>query len=98
MAQRLEVPKFANEAEEARWWFENQDIVADEFELAASEGRLGHGRAKQRVLAARGLLQLESEDAERARRQAKGRGMEYQEYLKMVLHQALLIEEKSAEL
>ena len=34
MAQKLEVPKFANESEEARWWFENQDLVADELELA----------------------------------------------------------------
>jgi predicted DNA binding CopG/RHH family protein len=96
MAQKLEIPRFANEAEEARWWFENQDLVADEFELAAHEGRLGHGRAMQRVLDARGVLQLEPEDVERARLQAKSHGMEYQAYLKMVLHHALLVEEKSA--
>jgi hypothetical protein len=96
MAQKLEVPKFANEAEEARWWFENQDIVSDELELAEREGRLGRGPAMKRVLAARGLLQLESEDVERARQQAKNHGMDYQAYLKMVLHQALLVGEKSA--
>jgi hypothetical protein len=28
----LKLPKFANEAEEARWWFDNQDVIADEFE------------------------------------------------------------------
>lgn len=96
MAQKLEVPRFADEAEEARWWFENRDLLSDEFELAAREGRLGHGRAMKRVLAARGLLQLEPEDAERGRNLAKSRGMEYQAYLSMVLHQALLVEEKSA--
>jgi hypothetical protein len=95
MAQRLEVPSFANEAEEARWWFENQDAVADEFELAEREGRLGHGTAVRRVVAAREALLLEPEDAERARQQAKSRGMDYQAYLKMVLHRALLVEEKS---
>lgn len=31
MAQRLEVPRFADEAEEARWWFENRDLLSDEF-------------------------------------------------------------------
>jgi predicted DNA binding CopG/RHH family protein len=96
MPQKLEVPKFANEAEEARWWFENQDIVSEELELAEREGRLGRGRVLQRVLAARSALQLEPEDVERARQQATSHGMEYQAYLKMVMHRALLAEEKSA--
>ncbi len=94
--QKLEVPRFADEAEEARWWFENRDLLSDEFELAAKEGRLGHGRAVSRALAARELLQIDSEDAQRGRRQAASHGMEYPDYLKMILHQALLTHEKSA--
>lgn len=66
MPQKLEVPRFANETEETLWWFENRDLVSDEFELAEKEGRLGHGRAVQRALAARQALQQEPEDAEGA--------------------------------
>ena len=93
MAQRREIPKFENESEEARWWFENQDFIDDEFELAAKEGRLGHGRALQRALAAQ-EMRLEPEDALLAWRQAESRGMEYEAYLKMVVHRALLNEAK----
>ena len=96
MAQKLEVPKFANETEEAHWWFDNQDAVSDEFELAAREGRLGHGRAVQRAMAPTAAVALDPEDVERARVQAERRGLEYQAYVKMVVHQALLHEEQSA--
>jgi hypothetical protein len=96
MAQKLEVPKFSSEAEEARWWFENQDAVADEFELAEQEERLGHGTVARRMGLGEPVFLLEPDDVELARRQAKSRGMEYQAYLKMVVHRALLIEEKIA--
>lgn len=96
MAQKLEVPKFASEAEEARWWFEHQDDVADEFELAEQEGRLGHGTAARRIGLVEPALLLEPDDVERAKRLAKSHGMEYQAYLKMVVRRALLTEEKIA--
>ena len=95
MAQKLEIPKFANESEEARWWFENRDAVADEFELAEREGRLGRGSVS-RLAGAGAAIALDPEDVERARAQAERRELEYQAYVKMVVHQALLSEEKSA--
>jgi hypothetical protein len=97
MAQRLEIPKFANEKEEARWWFDNRYAVSDEFELAGKEGRLGHGTVARRARAAAALaMALDPEDLERARVQAERRGLEYQTYLKMVVHRALLQEEQIA--
>ena len=33
----LKIPKFASEAEEAKWWFENQDLIFNEFQ----KGRKG---------------------------------------------------------
>jgi len=93
MAHRIDAPKFANESEEARWWFENQDLIDDEFELAAKEGRLGHGTAVRRANAAALAVSLDPEDVARAQAQAERRGLEYQTYVKMVLHQALLQEE-----
>jgi hypothetical protein len=101
----LKLPKWANEAEEAKWWFENQDLVAAEFEKAAQEGRLKRGGVR-RLLAERGLpvpppqplpsttIRLDPEDIAKARVQAAERGLRYQTYLKMIIHEALRNAEK----
>ncbi len=97
MAQKLEIPKFATEKEEARWWFDNREAVSDEFELAAKEGRVGVGTAVRRATAAAAaLVALDPEDVARAKAQAERRGLEYQAYVKMVVHEALLHEEQRA--
>ena len=36
----FKIPAFANEAEEAKWWFENDEKVSAEFLKAAKEDRL----------------------------------------------------------
>lgn len=95
----LKVPKFATEAEEARWWFENDDLVSDEFVKAAKEGRLKTGGV-QPLLAERGIpftptnpltptIRLDPEDIAKARVQAAEHGLRYQTYLKMIIHEAL---------
>lgn len=94
MAQKIEIPKFATEKEEAQWWFDNREAVSDEFELAAKEGRLGVGTAVRRANAAAALVALDPEDVARAKAQAERRGLEYQAYVKMVVHEALLHEER----
>jgi hypothetical protein len=45
----LKVPKFETEAEEAKWWYDNEDLVADEFVKAAREGRLRVGSVRARL-------------------------------------------------
>lgn len=96
----LKLPKWANEAEEAKWWFENQELVAAEFKKAAKEGRLKRGGIR-RLLAERGLpvppaqplptttIRLDPEDIAKARVQAAARGLRYQTYLKMIIHETL---------
>ena len=100
----LKIPKFATEAEEAKWWFENQDLVFNEFQKAAKEGRLGRGGVR-RLLAEKGIpvpdpkkapsptptttIRLDPEDIAKARVQAAERGLRYQTYLKMIIHEAL---------
>jgi len=37
------LPKFASEAEEARWWYDHRDEIADDIIKASREGRLGLG-------------------------------------------------------
>jgi predicted metal-dependent hydrolase len=97
----LKIPAFASEAEEAKWWFENEDLIAKEFEKAAKEGRLGRGGIR-RLFAERGIpfkepkptptttIRLDREDIAKARVQAAERGLRYQTYLKMIIHEALL--------
>ena len=94
----LKVPKFATEAEEAKWWFENQDEVFEEFKKAAKAGTLGRGGAR-RLFAERGIpfrksqgnpiptttIRLDPEDIAKARVQAAKRGLRYQTYLKMII-------------
>ncbi len=100
----LKVPQFATEAEEAKWWFENEELIAGEFEKAAKEGRLGRGGVR-RLFAEKGILfpepqkapaptptttiRLDPSDIAVARAQAAERGLRYQTYLKMIIHEAL---------
>jgi hypothetical protein len=96
----MKVPKFATEAEEAKWWFDNQDLVFEEFKKAAKAGTLGRGGAR-RLFAERGIpfpepqplptttIRLDPEDIAKARVQAEKRGLRYQTYLKMIIHEAL---------
>ncbi|MGB6687278.1 MAG: hypothetical protein WBE76_05495 [Terracidiphilus sp.] len=103
----LKIPKFATEAEEAKWWYENQDLIFKEFQKAAKEGRLGRGGAR-RLFAEKGIpfpeskatptptttIRLIPEDIAMARVQAAERGLRYQTYLKMIIHEALRMEEE----
>ncbi len=53
MEKRI-IPKFESEAQEARWWYENREELAQDFVNAVREGRTGPGsmarlREKQRA-------------------------------------------------
>jgi predicted DNA binding CopG/RHH family protein len=85
----LTIPKFANESEEASWWFEHQDLMLAEFKRAAVEGRLGVGTAKRRAQTPTTSIRLDPADISRARVAAEKRGLKYQTYLKMLIHEAL---------
>jgi len=87
--EQMTIPQFASEAEEADWWFTHQDQLLEEFELAAKEGRLGQGTAMRRSLAADAGVQLDPEDAAKARAFAAKRGMSYETYVKKLVHAAL---------
>jgi predicted DNA binding CopG/RHH family protein len=87
------VPKFATEAEEANWWYENRRMVADEFRKAMREGTIRRGTAERLVREAREsrniTIRIPVEDIERARELAGKKGIGYQTYMKMLLHEAL---------
>lgn len=90
MTEKRILPKFASEAEEAKWWFDNRDELDKEFEKAAAEGRLGRGTAARLGGIPTTTIRLDPTDIQMARAQAEKKGLKYQTYLKMVLHEALV--------
>ncbi len=90
-------PRFNSEREEADWWFNNPDYVLQEFVRAKAEGRLGYGTAMKRLAEKRAAIsttiRIEDADLELARSQADEKGLRYQTYLKMLIHEQLVKQE-----
>jgi predicted DNA binding CopG/RHH family protein len=89
MLEELKQMSFANEAEEAAWWESHEDELLDEFKKATAEGTV----AKRAALPST-TIRLDPEDIARARVQAAERGLRYQTYLKMIIHEALRASER----
>lgn len=88
-----QVPRFRTEAEEAQWWYRQRSRIAQEMEaaIAAGEDLTVVPAPLKRALAAKNVtIRLSMADLDRARRQAERRGLRYQTYVKMLLHQALI--------
>jgi len=89
------VPKFENEDQEADWWFENRELLSQEFQKAAAEGRLGRGTVMRRMAEAQARkeaaspIQLDAADASKAQALAAKKGIPYQAYIKTLIHEAL---------
>ena len=98
---KKELADARTETEEARWFEENQDRLLKLFEQAAKEGALRVGgrsvgitlskrtESLERPPSQKVMLRIPRDDLERARRQAAGRGIGYQTYIKMLLREGL---------
>ncbi len=84
-AKAATIPKFKSEAEEAAWWDAHPDFVVEQFEKAAKEGRLLRGMPRSKSV----TIRIPMRDLETAQRLADRKGLPYQTYMKMLLHQAL---------
>ena len=89
MKPTFETPDFKNEEEEALWWDSHQDFTLKQFEVAARNGTLGRGTLVRRGQTPTTTIRLDPADIELAKAQAEQRGLRYQTYLKMIIHQAL---------
>lgn len=89
----IRIPKFKDEAEEAEWWFNNPEFILQQFKCAAAEGRLGRGTAMHEMAARQAAksttIRLDPDDLSLAKAQAEKKGLRYQTYLKMLIHEAL---------
>jgi len=93
--KKIQIPRFQSEAAEAKWWDEHREETAQWMEQAVRAGQtttLGEvlERARKRAGATPTVsIRIDSEDVSRARTLAAKRGLRYQTYLKMLLHEAL---------
>ena len=92
MTQTLKTPEFKSEKEEAEWYDTHQDDLLAQFEQAAKDGTLGRGTLARRAQTAATSIRLDTADIELAKSIAEKRGLRYQTYLKMIIHQHLLQE------
>ncbi len=93
---KKQLPAFASEAEEAQWWFDNRERHAEEFGQAMREGRVSRGAMLRRGLERTHSIDLDPEDFTQAQALAERKGMRYQTYLRMLIHEALERESKLA--
>ena len=89
MTKTLQIPEFKSEAEEAAWWDSHPDETLRLFEQAAKDGTLGRGTLARRAETIPTSIRLDKEDIELAKTLAEKRGLRYQTYLKMIIHQQL---------
>jgi predicted DNA binding CopG/RHH family protein len=90
-----DIPPFANEQDEAAWWDAHPEALTDRFQAAKLQGKLR--RLSQTNLPGASetvTIRIANDELTRARRLAAKRGLRYQTYLKMLLHEALDNEEK----
>jgi predicted DNA binding CopG/RHH family protein len=101
MIQKPNIPNFESEAAEAQWWDEHREETAQWMEEAANRGQTTTlSDVLQRASEGAGAtptvsIRIDPDDLTRARSLAAKKGLRYQTYLKMRLHEALLREERA---
>jgi len=91
---KIQLPKFESESEEAQWWFDHRNETAGWLDQAVADGRTTNltGILQKRREAGPTptvSIRIDPADVTRARLLAEKRGLRYQTYLKMLLHEAL---------
>jgi predicted DNA binding CopG/RHH family protein len=92
--KKLVIPSFKNETEEAAWWEKYRAPVEAELREAMRERNtlslsdvMAQARKKKELLPV--TIRLANEDIATARQLAGDKGVGYQTYIKLLLHEAL---------
>ena len=80
----ITIPKFHDEAEEAEWWDAHPDVATEIMQSAIKSGKAKRSAPLRAV-----TMRLPIPDIESAQDLAQQKGLPYQTYLKMLLHEAL---------
>lgn len=81
--KEIRIPKFQNESEEAEWWDAHPEVATQIMSRALKAGTARRGPLKTVT------MRLPVADIEAARKLAASKGLPYQTYVKMLLHDAL---------
>ena len=82
--KRITIPKFRTEAEEARWWDSHPEAATEIMQSA-----LKSGSARRAVPLKTVTMRLPVPDIKTAQDLAHEKGLPYQTYIEMLLHEAL---------
>jgi len=85
------IPRFKTEAEEAEWWDAHPEVATEIMQRAIKSGKARRVAPLKSV-----TMRLPLPDLEAAQEVAARKGLPYQTYIKMVLHEALERERRSA--
>ncbi len=85
----VDMPTFKSEAEEAEWWDRHPEVIEDLFRRGVKAGTITHGSVAKALQTKSTTIRLFAEDLERAKVVAERKGLRYQTYLKMLIHEAL---------
>jgi len=80
----ITIPKFHSEAEEANWWDAHPEVATEIMGRAIKSGK-----AKRTVPLKTVTMRLPVPDIQAAQDLAHEKGLPYQTYIKMLLHEAL---------
>ena len=82
--KQVAIQKFRTEAEEAEWWDAHPEVAT-----AIMKRAIKSGKAKRAVPLKTVTMRLPVPDIEAAQDLAHQKGLPYQTYIKMLLHEAL---------
>jgi predicted DNA binding CopG/RHH family protein len=89
----IEIPEFENEAQEAAWWDDHKALVEENLLNGIREGNAQKGNAQRLIGEARSskniTIRMPLADLERARQLSAKKGLGYQTFMEMLLHEAL---------
>jgi hypothetical protein len=94
----LVVLKFESDDEEAQWWYDHRDIVEHNLSEALRNGTGNRGtlqRVLRQVRESKSIA-LPPADLERAEKLSRQKKVDFQTYMKALLHKALDQEEAGA--
>ncbi|HEY8057039.1 MAG TPA: hypothetical protein VIE13_14130 [Terriglobales bacterium] len=94
---RLEVPAFHSEAEEAKWWDTHTKEVDDLIRRAEAAGAVTHGEVALALASPTRIttIRLPEVTIAKARGLAARKGLRYQTYLKMLIHEGINREDQA---
>ena len=89
--KRITIPKFQTEEAEAAWWDQHPEVATAIMQRALKAGKARRGGALKTV-----TMRLPVGDLKTAQDIAERKGLPYQTYIKMLLHEALEKARRSA--